>query len=172
VHVAGEDIKVRLAFVEEGNAIAEILRDAFAEFGADYTPEAFAIVTPPADEIARRFDEGPIWVAVKDGEIVATVSAVPEPEWLYIRSMAVLPAVQGLGLGRRLLEAVETYAIENGFDRLFLYTTYFSSDAIRLYEKNGFKRGRDTGADEWYGTPGLAMEKKIGRNITQNVTGS
>lgn len=170
--MAGEDIQVRLAFVDEANAIADILREAFAEFESDYTPEAFAVVTPPPDEIAGRFDEGPIWVAVKNDEIVATVSAVPEPEWLYIRSMAVLPAAQGRGLGRKLLETVEAYAIEKGFERLFLYTTHFSSDAIKLYEKNGFRRGWDTSAEEWFGTPGLSMEKKIGRNITQNAIGS
>lgn len=172
MHVARDGIKVRLAFVEEANSIAGILREAFAEFATDYTPEAFAIVTPAEDEIALRFDEGPIWVAVNGDEIVATVSAVPEPEWLYIRSMAVLPRAQGLGVARKMLEAVEEYAIETGFERLFLYTTHFSKDAIRLYEKNGFERGRDTSADEWYGTPGLAMEKKIGGNITQNATGS
>lgn len=172
MHVAGEEIKVRPAFKEEADAIGRLLREAFAEFATDYTPEAFAIVTPSADEIARRFDEGPIWVAVKDNKIVATVSSVPESEWLYIRSMAVLPQAQGLGIARKMLEAVEEYAIESGFERLFLYTTHFSKEAIRLYEKNGFERGRDTSADEWYGTPGLAMEKKIGRNITQNAIGS
>ncbi len=165
--MAGKDIQVRLASLEEADAIANILREAFAEFESDYTPEAFAVVTPPADEIAGRFDEGPIWVAVKDDRVVATVSAVHEPEWLYIRSMAVLPTAQRLGLGRKLLEAVEAYAIEKGFERLFLYTTHFSSGAIKLYEKNGFRRGRDTSADEWYGTPGLSMEKKIGRNINR-----
>ncbi len=79
-----------------------------------------AVVTPPPDEIVGRFEEGPIWVAVKDEEIVATVSVVPEPEWLYIRSMAVLPNAQGLGIGHGLLEAVERYGIENNFERLFL----------------------------------------------------
>lgn len=170
--MAAGDIEIRRAVEDEADAIAGVLREAFAEFSTDYTPEAFAIVTPPADEITGRFDEGPIWVAVKQDEIVATVSTVPEPEWLYIRSMAVLPSAQGLGLGGKLLEAVERHAIEAGFERLFLYTTNFSLDAIRLYEKNGFRRGRDMSADEWYGTPGLAMEKKIGRNITQNATGS
>ncbi len=165
-------MEIRRAVKDEADAIAAVLREAFAEFAEDYTPEAFAIVTPPADEIAGRFDEGPIWVAVRSDEIVATVSAVSEPEWLYIRSMAVLPRVQGLGVARKLLEAVEQYAIESGSERLFLYTTHFSKDAIRLYEKNGFERGRDTSADEWYGTPGLAMEKKIGGKITQNAIGS
>jgi len=54
---------------------------------------------------------------------------------------------------------IEEYAISEGFEKLFLYTTYFSTGAVELYEKHGYIRGRDTTADEWYGTPGLAMEK-------------
>ena len=159
------DVVIRRAVEKDADSIAEILSIAFAEFRNDYTPEAYAIVTPPADEIRGRFAEGPMWMAVKDGEFVGTVSAVPEPEWLYIRSMAVVPDAQGFGIGKRLMAGVEEYAIENGFDTLFLYTTGFSTDAIRLYETLGFRKDRDTTADEWYGTPGLSMLKKIGRNI-------
>ena len=162
------EVQIRKATVEDAFAIADILREAFAEFASDYTPEAFTVVTPPANEIAGRFDEGPIWVALKDDEIVGTVSAVPEPEWLYIRSMAVLPKAQGLGIGGGLLDAIEEYGIENGFDRLFLYTTHFSTDAIRLYEKLGFRRGPDTSSEEWYGTPGLSMDKRLGKVFGQD----
>jgi ribosomal protein S18 acetylase RimI-like enzyme len=151
--------------------IAAILFEAFSFFRADYTPEAFAVVTPDPDEITERFDEGPMWVALCGGVVVGTVSVVPEPEWLYIRSMAVSPAAQGHGVGHRLMDVVEEYAIEHQFDRLFLYTTYFSKGAIELYEKHGFERGRDTTADEWFGTPGLAMEKRLSRN-EKYVTGS
>ena len=170
--MASENVQIRLAVADDAGAIAEILFDAFSQFKSNYTPEAFAVVTPPADEIVTRFDEGPMWVAVKDGEVLGTVSVVPEPEWLYIRSMAVRPNAQGFGIGHKLIDALEEYAIESGFDKLFLYTTYFSAGAIELYEKHGFKRGRETTADEWYGTPGLAMEKKIGRNVKENVVGS
>ena len=165
-------VEIRIAKTEEAGAIVEVLREAFGLFEKEYTPESFTIVTPDTDEIVARFNKGPQWVAVKDSEIVGTVSAVPEPEWLYIQSMAVRPSAQGLGVAHKLLDAVERYAIDNGFDRLFLYTTYFSTGAIELYEKHGFVRGRDTTAEEWYGTPGLAMEKNIGRNIKQNVVGS
>ena len=129
-------------------------------------------VTPTPDEVVTRFDEGPIWVAVDDGEIVGSVSVVPEREWLYIRSMAVSPKSQGLGIGSKMLQEAERYGADNGFDKLFLYTTYFSAPAIKLYEKNGFYKVRDTTAEEWFGTPGLAMEKRIGRNTKQNVVGS
>ena len=38
---------------------------------------------------------------------------------------------QGLGIGHKLMDAIEEYAIANGFETLFLYTTYFSPGAIR-----------------------------------------
>lgn len=165
-------IDIRLAKPDDAGKIAEILREAFSMYKALYTPEAFEVVTPTAEEVIKRFDEGPMWVAVKGDDALGTVSVLPEPEWLYIRSMAVRPSAQGLGIGHKLMDAVEEYAIENDFDRLFLYTTYFSTGAIELYEKHGFIRGRDTTAEEWYGTPGLAMDKKIGKETKRGVVGS
>ncbi|CAN5538754.1 GNAT family N-acetyltransferase [soil metagenome] len=165
-------VEIRLAVPGDEDAIADVLFEAFSQFRSDYTPVAFSVVTPPAEDIAERFEEGAMWVAEIGGKILGTVSVLPEPEWLYIRSVAVLPAAQGKGIARLMMNAVEKYASENGFDRLFLYTTYFSTGAIELYEKLGFKRGRDTTAEEWYGTPGLAMDKILERKTKQNVVGS
>lgn len=170
--VSVREIDVRLAVASDSAAIAAVLFEAFAVYRSDYTPEAFKIVTPDDQQVEQRFAEGSMWVAVKNREVVGTVSVVPEPEWLYIRSMGVSPGFQGLGIGHKLLDVVEEYAIENGFDRLFLYTTYFSTGAIELYEKHGFVRGRETTADEWNGTPGLAMDKKLERNTKENAAGS
>ncbi len=166
------DVEIRFAVPGDERAIADVLLAAFSEFRSVYTPEAFTVVTPAAEEIASRFSEGAMWVAAIGGEIVGTASVLPEPEWLYIRSVAVLPTAQGKGIGRLLMNAIEKYALESGFDRLFLYTTYFSAGAIKMYEKLGFKRGRDTTAEEWYGTPGLAMDKILQGNTKQNVVGS
>jgi N-acetylglutamate synthase-like GNAT family acetyltransferase len=166
------DVEIRSATEADVDAIAEVLRIAFSEFVGHYTPEALEYVTPAADEIVGRFAEGPMWVAELDGKVVATVSVVREPEQLYIRSMAVLPNAQGHGIGGRLLATVEGYAAENGISTLFLYTTHFSTAAIKLYEKHGFIRGRDTTAEEWCGTPGLEMWKFLKEDMKTNATGS
>ncbi len=166
------EVEIRRAVPGDEQAIADVLLAGFSVFRSEYTPQAFAVVTPGADEIAGRFSGGAMWVAEIAGEIVGTASVLPEPEWLYIRSVAVLPAAQGKGVGRLLMNAIEKYALENGFARMFLYTTYFSTGAIGMYEKLGFKRGRDTTAEEWYGTPGLAMDKILQGNTKQNVVGS
>lgn len=78
--------QLRLAGLEEAPAIAEVLRAAFAEFEALYTPQAFAATTPTRAQIAARWHEGPVWVAVTNGRLVGTVAAVVKPVGLYVRS--------------------------------------------------------------------------------------
>jgi len=165
------NITVRIANKDDAAEISWILLNAFGANRKDYTPEAFEIVTPSTDLIGERFDEGPQWVAEIDDDIVGTVSVTTEPEGLYIRSMAVRPDAQGHGVGHKLLEAVNAFADASEHDRIFLYTTYFVPGAKEMYEKHGYGWVRDTTADEWFGTPGLEMDRRIVRK-TQNAVGS
>ena len=164
--------EIRLATPDDAAAISALLFEAFSTARSGYTDEAFAEVTPSAKKVAARFEEGPQWVAMADGRMVGTVSVMPQPDHLYIRSVGVAPDARGLGIAKRLMMTVEDFARAEGFDRLFLYTTYFSQGAIELYEKLGYVRGRDTTAEEWFGTPGLAMDKKLGTGNKQNVARS
>ena len=163
---------IRMSTPSDADAISEVLRAAFTPFKDGCTAGAFKAITPTADEIRERYNEGPIWVAIRGDQIVGTVSTVPEPEWLYIRSMAVRPGAQGGGIGYRLLDAVEKYGIENGFNRLFLYTSDFLVGALQFYERCGFVRGKATLAEQWHGTPGWEVSKKIGKETKQNAIGS
>ena len=155
------DAQILFALPGDADTIAEVLYEAFAPFENLYTPEAFAVTTPDAAKIRERFDEkGAIWTALKNGKAVGTVSVVPHDERLYMRSMAVLPAAQGLGIGRELLKTVENFAVENDFEKLFLYTVPFLTGAIRLYEQSGFARG-DLETEGFFGTPWFEMTKEL-----------
>jgi len=94
-------IEIRSAAPSEAEAIATVLYESIAEFRAFYTDEAFRATTPSSDGIRLRMDEGPVWIALDEGEIAGTVSAVPRGEALYVRGMAVLPSARGKGIGRR-----------------------------------------------------------------------
>jgi N-acetylglutamate synthase-like GNAT family acetyltransferase len=155
------DVTVRLATEDDAAEISSVLLDAFGAYRENYTPEAFEAVTPAAEEIVRRFGEGPQWVVEINEDIVGSVSVTTEPEGLYIRSMAVRPDAQRRGVGHKLLEAVNAYADASGHDRIFLYTTYFVPGAKEMYEKHGYAWVRDTTADEWYGVPGLEMDRVL-----------
>lgn len=152
-------IKIRTARTDDAGSIAGILTESFAEFKSFYTTEAFAVMTPGRGEIEKRFDEpGKIWVAVLDGELVGTVSILHQKEVLYIRSLAIVPAAQGLRIGESLLLKTETYAVAQGFMILYLNTGEFLHRAVRLYERFGFSR---RGTVDFYGTRLIAMKKYL-----------
>ena len=155
---ASIDVFIRVATLDESSAIESVLRQTFSEYESLYTPAAFAATTPTASQIEQRWTEGPVWVAVQNKDIVGTVAAVPKPSGFYIRSMAVLPSVRGHGIARKLLKEIENFAMDQRYERLFLSTTPFLHDAIRLYKHFGFVRTSD-GPYELYGTPLFTMEK-------------
>jgi putative acetyltransferase len=152
------DVLIRIATRKQSSVISSVLRQAFEEYEPLYTPAAFAATTPTASQIEERWSEGPVWVAIRCQEIVGTVAAVPKPSGLYVRSMAVLPAAKGQGIARRLLSEIENFATQHHYQRLFLSTTPFLHDAIRLYEHYGFAQTRE-GPFGLHGTPLLTMEK-------------
>jgi ribosomal protein S18 acetylase RimI-like enzyme len=72
--------------------------------------------------------------------------------------MAVLPTARGQRIGELLLLQIESYAGEQGHERLVLSTTPFLHRAIRLYENFGFRRNGE-GPHDLFGTPLFTMEK-------------
>ena len=139
--------------------ISALLHAAFREFEALYTPEGFLATTPSADEISRRLADGPSWIAADGSTIVGTVSAVDRGGEVYIRSMAVLPAARSRRVAADLLAVVHAYARTVGARWLTLNTTPFLSAAIRLYERDGFRRV--AGTLDLCGTPLITMVKEL-----------
>ena len=152
-------VYIERAIPSDAGSIAGLLPGAFLEFKSLYTPAGFQATTPSAAEIIDRLAEGPTWIA-KDGEIVVgTVSAIPQGDEVYIRSMAILPAQRGQGTASQLLTIVHAYAVSCGARRLVLSTTPFLSAAIRLYERTGFRRL--PGELDLHGTPLFVMVKEL-----------
>jgi GNAT superfamily N-acetyltransferase len=151
-------IQIRLATSADLPRLAALLHAAFIEYKSSYTDEGFAATTPTAEQLAKRMTEGPIWVAEENGMLHGAVSAVSRGEDLYIRGMAVLPESRGLGVAQLLLATVERFA--QSHKRLTLSTTPFLINAIRLYERSGFRRTTD-GPHDLFGTPLFTMVKKL-----------
>jgi ribosomal protein S18 acetylase RimI-like enzyme len=154
--------RIRRAVPADAAAMAEVLRQAFREFEALYTPEGFAATTPDPAHVSQRMQEGPGWIALTDDQVAGTASAVLKGQkGLYVRGVAVLPSLRGRGIALSLMNEVENFATENGCGRMFLTTTPFLTAAIRLYERLGFIRVPNGTAD-LFGTPLIKMEKDLG----------
>ena len=153
-------MKIRLAEKEDAQEIATLLYNSFIEIKPDYTPGGFEATVLDPGKVAARMEDGPVWVAVHNGEIIGTVSVVIKPRGLHMRGMAVDPQSRGKHVGRKLLETVEAFAIHSACDRIYLSTAPYLLNAIMLYEKFGFQR-IDESPYDLYGTPLFSMEKKL-----------
>lgn len=77
-------------------------------------------------------------VMVHDGKIVGVLEVIDRPDHLWIENVAVSPARQGAGLGRRLLVRAEELASMYGHTRIALLTNGAFESNVSLYGKAGY----------------------------------
>ena len=155
-------MRIRRAVAADAAEIAAVLAQSFREFEPLYTPGGFAATTPDPAQVGQRMQEGPAWIAVCEGSVAGTASAVLKGEkGLYVRGVAVVPSVRGRKIAESLMNEVESFARQNGCKRMFLTTTPFLTAAIGLYERLGFVRVPNGTAD-LFGTPLIKMQKDLG----------
>lgn len=56
----------------------------------------------------------------------------------YVTSLYVLPEFQGQGIGTRILDTAESYAVARGRDRIWLGVMVQNAESLRWYERHGF----------------------------------
>jgi DNA-binding MarR family transcriptional regulator/GNAT superfamily N-acetyltransferase len=109
----------------------------------------------PADDRDLIPPRGAFLVASVDGEPVASgaVKSIA-PSVASLKRMWVADAVRGLGIGRRMLEALEAQARALGVTTLRLETNHNLQEAIRLYRSAGFREvaafNSDPYAHHWF----------------------
>jgi ribosomal protein S18 acetylase RimI-like enzyme len=102
------------------------------------------------DDYAARVSEGVVWVLEEGAQMAAIIVLLPAPDYLLLDNIAVSPARQGLGLGRRLLAFAEEEALRRGHREIRLYTHQTMVENQRLYASIGYEetgRGSEAGYD-------------------------
>jgi putative acetyltransferase len=89
-------------------------------------------------------DGGMVFFALEGGSVVGTVAMIRAGEGrCELAKMAVATTHQGRGIGEQLGRACKRWAAENGFRTVFLETNSRLGNAIRLYERLGFRHAAD-----------------------------
>lgn len=149
--------QIRLATGDDAPAISEIIIAALRESNAqDYSPEIIDQVeksfSPAA--ILQLLNQRRMFVATIDLHVVATASLDRD----VVRSVFVAPCHQGAGIGKKLMETLESIAIKEGVQRLRVPS---SITAEAFYASLGFEKIRD----EFHGAERtIIMEKRLGQS--------
>lgn len=141
-------VVLRRAILDDAEVLARVAVAAYE----GYLPRFPAGLRPgPMDADSRAaIEHDETWVAEDDGRIVGFLVLAPHTDHLLLENVAVLPALQGRGIGRRLLALAEARAGDLGFDVIRLYTHASMVENQRLYERLGYAqtdRRTDDGFD-------------------------
>ena len=124
--------------------VAAIIRTVMPEFGA--TGEGFAINDPEVDWMQRAYSvpRSAYFVVELEDKIVGGGGVAPleggDADTCELRKMYFLKQVRGHGIGSEMLRRCLDAARSFGFRYCYLETLSGMNDAIRLYERHGFKR--------------------------------
>ena len=140
------------------------LRALAAAAYSHYIPRIDRPPVPMTADYDRAVREDEVWVASEGGSIGAMIVLVRHPDHLLIENLAVDPAVQGRGLGGRLLSLAEQRAREYGVPELRLYTNEAMTENIAYYPRRGFT---ETHRDEQHGFRRVFFSKAAGDTVPE-----
>jgi ribosomal protein S18 acetylase RimI-like enzyme len=107
---------------------------------AAYTRYLDRMDRPPAPmlaDYAAEVESGRLWVA--GDPVTGLIELIENAGSLHIANVAVHPAAQGTGLGRRLMEFAEEQARQRGLARLDLYTHEVMTENQAIYARLGYR---------------------------------
>lgn len=143
--------RVHPAHPDARACVAHYFAELDRRFQAGFDPTA-SLGAEDADLVPPR---GAFLVARADGQPLASGALKGvDPEWASIKRMWVDPSMRGLGLGRRMLAAIEEQARELGFTSVQLETNGTLVEARQLYASAGYEEvarfSDDPYAQHWF----------------------
>lgn len=149
------DVQIVTFRAEHAGAFGALNRVWLLEHGLLEAPDEEQLADPSS---AILTPGGQIFVAVRDHDVLGTCAVIPHgPGVFELAKLAVAPAAQGQGLGRRLVNACLAYARERAIRRVVLVSSSRLGPALRLYETMGFQH-RPLPPDVQYATADVYME--------------
>jgi N-acetylglutamate synthase-like GNAT family acetyltransferase len=133
-------VSFRPARTGEAEAIAALIRRAFAQYRGRMQPEASAL-KESADSVRSAMEADPFVVARRAGHVVGCVAVQRRLDFAYIRRLAVEPEERRRGIGGGLMAQAEAQARRLGFSRLRVETRLALTENRAFFKALGFVEG-------------------------------
>jgi len=136
-----QDFLIRNWEIGDRTRAASVISYVLSEYGLGWEPKG-------ADKDVLQVEEfylktgGEFWVIEHQNQLVGTGAYYPikrGKKAVEIRKMYLLSSVRGLGLGKYLLQQLETAIASRGFQQIWIETASALVEAVKLYESNGYQ---------------------------------
>jgi ribosomal protein S18 acetylase RimI-like enzyme len=144
----------------EAEAVADLIRRAFAQYRDRLTPPATAL-SVTAEDIAAAMTQGPVLVALVEGVPVGCVTVTGFDDFAYAGRLSVLPDWRGRGIGQALMQAAEEAARGLGRSRLRVETRLANTANRAFYRALGYVEGAERSHPGFTVPTYVQMEKSL-----------
>jgi GNAT superfamily N-acetyltransferase len=127
-------ISLRPAAASDAEAVARLVDDAYRH----YVDRIGGKPGPMQADYARVIATRSVTVALDGRRLVGVLVTNPAADDLVVENVAVHPAFQGRGLGRRLLDHAEEFAAALGVPSVRLWTHERMSENLAHYSRRGY----------------------------------
>jgi GNAT superfamily N-acetyltransferase len=136
---------IRQARDDEFDTIASLIVDAYCEYAAQMSPDAWSTYGSEIANVHGRKNDATLYVAEVEERVVGSVTMYSgwrgaQEGAAQLRLLAVPPEHRGSGVGRALMEACIEHAKRADKQRLVLTTTQEMAAVRELTERLGFVR--------------------------------
>lgn len=136
---------IRHARDDELDIVASLIVDAYAEFAASMSPDAWSMFAQDIANVHGRLSNGEIVVAENDGRIVGTVTVFrdwrgAQPGTMALRMLAVPPQERHLGVGSSLMNWAIQEARDSDKERVILTAMQVMEGLRDMIDRMGFQR--------------------------------
>jgi ribosomal protein S18 acetylase RimI-like enzyme len=126
---------------------------------AKYVPRMGRKPQPMTADYHQILAEHPVWLLYLGDRPAGVLVLMHEPHTLLIYSVAISPAYQKHGFGRRLLAWAEQEAQQAGYQHIRLFTNALMEENIALYKRLGYV---ETRREPFHGLTLVHMTKELG----------
>ena len=135
----GETWELRQAMASDAADIRKLTREAYAK----WVPLIGREPKPMTADYVEAVRNHRIDLLYLEGKLAALIETIAEADHLLIENVAVSPAFQGRGLGRKLMAHAEQLAASSGYGEVRLYTNKLFAANVDLYRKLGYRIDRE-----------------------------
>jgi GNAT superfamily N-acetyltransferase len=166
-------IEIRQAPPEfaEWARLLELLHAAFAYQRERIDPPS-SLYRLDAESLASKAKEEALFLAFDDGQMVGCAFAKTKPGCVYVGKVAVWPDRQGQGIGRRLMQAVESFARQTGRPVMELETRIELVENHKTFAAFGFVTTAEHAHAGYTRTTYITMQKPLHAEPADRLTAS
>lgn len=155
---------VRIASIgadfQQWGALLKLIRDSFAYMDGVIDPPSSAHLLTVENLQTKAQDELGFAAFLGD-QLAGCVFIKEKDDHFYLGKLAVAPAFEGQGIGRRLMEEAEQQAVAHGKPELELQTRIELKRNHAVFEKLGFRKIAETSHPGFDRTTSITMRKLI-----------